>query len=238
MNVLGEVGRIVLTTLLSVITLFLLAKLVGNRQMSQLSMFDYINGITIGSIAAELATDLENWHQSLTALILYGLITFTIDYLCDKSIKLRRIIEGHSIIIYDKGLLYEKNLTRSHMDVDEFLTLCRCQGYFDLQDIQTAIIEPNGKISILPKATKRPATPEDLGLNPTQDYPLASVIIDGKIIYGNLSSTGTNEIWLKKQLHANGVSDIETVMLATCSMDHKLSIYLKNGIVRKEDIFD
>lgn len=238
MNPLGEIGCVALTTFLSLITLFLLAKLIGNRQMSQLSMFDYINGITIGSIAAELATDLENWYKILTALIIYGFITFFIAYLTDKSVKLRRFVEGHSVVIYESGILYEKNLTRSHMDVDEFLTLCRCQGYFDLQDIQSAILEPNGKISILPKSTNRPATPEDFGMNPKQDFPLSSVVIDGKILYGNLKFTGNNEKWLLKQLHDKGASDISQIMLATCSVDNQVDVYLKTGKERNEDIFE
>ena len=206
--------------------------------MSQLSMFDYINGITIGSISAELATDLENWYKSLTALVLYGVATFIIALLTDKSVKLRRFVEGHSIVIYENGILYEKNLTRSHMDVDEFLTLCRCQGYFDLQDIHSAILEPNGKISILPKATNRPATPEDFGMNPTQDFPLASVVIDGKILYRNLKATGNSEKWLLKQLHDKGAKDLNQIMLATCSVDNQVEIYLKTGKERNEDIFE
>ena len=238
MNPLGEIGCVALTTILSLITLFLLAKLIGNRQMSQLSMFDYINGITIGSIASELATDLENWYKTLTALVLYGVITYLIACLTDKSVKLRRFVEGHSIVIYEGGILYEKNLTRSHMDVDEFLTLCRCQGYFDLQDIQSAILEPNGKISILPKATNRPTTPEDFGMNPTQDFPLASVVIDGKILYRNLKATGNNEKWLLKQLHDKGASDLRQIMLATCTVDNQVEVYLKTGKERNEDIFE
>lgn len=238
MKILSELGCVALTSILSIFTLFLLAKLIGNRQMSQLSMFDYINGITIGSIAAELATDLENWHKVLAALIIYGGITFLIAYLDDKSMKLRRIVDGHSYIIYEHGKIYEKNLTRSHMDLDEFLLLCRCQGYFDLQEIQTAILESNGQISILPKATKRPATPEDFGLNPTQNFPLASVVIDGNILYRNLHQTGKDEKWLLKQLHSQGAKDIKDVMYASCSTDGQVEVYLKTKIDHKEDIFN
>lgn len=237
MSILYDLGCVVLTSFLSLVTLFLLAKLIGNRQMAQLSMFDYINGITIGSIAAELATDLGNWHKNLLALILYGSITFLIAYIDDKSIKFRRIIDGHSHVIYESNTLYEKNLKRAHMDLNEFLLLCRCQGYFDLQDIHVAILESNGQVSILPKSTKRPATPEDFGLNPTQEFPLASVVIDGEILYRNLKHTGNDEKWLIKQLHNKGAKDIKDVMYASCSPDNQVEVYLKNNIDRKEDIF-
>ncbi len=238
MKIFSEIGCTILTTLLSLCTLFLLAKLIGNRQMSQLSLFDYINGITIGSIAAELATDLENWYKTLVALIIYGIVTFLIALLTDKSVTLRRFIEGHSYILYESGTLYEKNLTKCHMDIDEFLTLCRCQGYFDLQEIQSAIIEPNGQISILPKAKHRPTKPDDFGMNPTQDFPLANVIVDGTILYRNLKTTGKDEKWLLKQLPSKGVKDISEVMLATCSIDGQLEVYVKSNKNRTEDIFE
>lgn len=237
MNIISELGCIALTSILSIFTLFLLAKLIGNCQISELNLFDYINGITIGSIAAELATDLENWHQTLLALVIYGVFTFLINFLNRKSQFCRRITDGHSFVLYDNGTIYDKNIARSNIDINEFLLQCRCQGYFDLQDIQTAILECNGKVSILPKAAKRPSTPEDLGLNPTQDYIIANVVLDGTIMYQNLEHTGKDEKWLLKQLHEKGVKDIKNVLLATCSMDNQVEVYFKNGIDRKEDIF-
>lgn len=238
MNMITEIGCVALTAILSILTLFLLTKLIGYQQISQLSMFDYINGITIGSIAAELATDLENWHKSLTALIVYGIITYLIAIITNKSIRLRRFIDGRSMIIYENNMLYQKNLAKAHIDISQFLSLCRCQGYFDLQDIHIAILEPNGTISIVPKVTKRPTNPEDFGLNPTQDFPLASVIIDGEILYHNLKATGNDEKWLIKQIHAKGVKDLHDIMLATCSVDNQVEVYIKNTSKSNEDIFE
>lgn len=237
MNILSELGCVVLTTLLSIITLFLLAKLIGNRQMAQLSLFDYVNGITIGSIAAELATDLENWHKTLLALVIYGLLTFFIAYLDDKCLPIQRFIDGKAYVIYQNNKIYEKNLAKAHLNMDEFLRLCRIQGYFDLQDIHTAILESNGQLSVLPKATKRPTNPEDFGMNPTQDFPVASVVLDGTILYRNLKQTGNDEKWLMKQLHAKGAKDIKQVMYASCSFDNKVEVYLKTNEKHDEDIF-
>ena len=233
-----EIGQVTLTSLLSIVVIFLLTKLDGVRQVSQLSMFDYVNGITIGSIAAELATDIEDYHKSLTALIIYGLFSLLCALASNKSIRLRRLLDGNSKLLYDNGKLYNKNLSKTHLDVDEFLTLCRNQGYFDLQDIQTAILEPNGNLSILPKSTVRPTSPEDFNLNPTQDHPLANVIIDGKIIPNNLKATGKNERWLMRKLHDNGISDIKQVMLATCSIEDELHFYIKHNEPMERDIFE
>lgn len=237
MEILIDLGKIVLTSLLSIITLFLLAKLIGNRQMAQLSLFDYVNGITIGSIAAELATNLENWHKVLLALVIYGGLTFLIAYLDDKFLPLQRFIDGHAYIIYQNGKIYEKNLAKAHLNTDEFLRLCRNQGYFNLQDIHTVILESNGQLSILPIETKRPTTPEDFGMNPTQEFPVVSVVIDGTILYRNLKHTGKDEKWLMTQLHAKGVKDINEVMYASCSNDDKVEVYFKTNLKFSEDLF-
>lgn len=238
MKLLSELSNVAITSILSIIMLFIIAKSIGNRQMSQMSMFDYVNGITIGSIAAELATDIENYHKPLLAMILYGCITFLISYLTNKSIKLRRFMEGKALLLLKNDQLNEKNLMHAKLDVDEFLTLCRNQGYFNLDDIHTAVLEANGKLSILPKSTKRPVTPEDLKLSPEQEYPLANVIIDGKILEQNLKATGNNRIWLERQIHAYGVSDINEIVLATCDINNKLNIYVKLHRKMTQDIFE
>ena len=238
MNIFMDILKVLITSVVSIVVLFFITKTIGNRQMSQLTMFDYINGITIGSIAAELATSLEEFTKPLTALIVYGLISFLIAYITNKSIKIRRFVEGQSLLLYDNGTIFEKNLMKAKLDMDEFLTLCRVQGHFNLEDIHTVILEPNGKVSIIPIAKKRPVTPEDLSLNPSQEYPLSNVIIDGHILEDNLKSTGKNQIWLERQLHAQGVSDIKEVILATVDDKNKLNVYIKTHKKMTRDIFE
>lgn len=148
--------KIVFLSLGSIIVLFILTKLMGNREMSQLSMFDYVVSITIGSIAAEMSTSLENnFLEPVIAMIVYGIVATAISYFTCKSIKIRRIVSGRGKILYDNGKLYRKNLIRSKLDLNEFLMQCRINGYFNLADIQTAILEPNGRISFLPVSRKK-----------------------------------------------------------------------------------
>ncbi len=234
-----ELLKIVIVSIGSIAILFLLTKLMGDREMSELSMFDYINSITIGSIAAEMATSLEgDFLKPLTAMIVYGLVSFLISYATCKSIKLRRFFEGHTILLYQNGRLYEKNLLRAKIDVNEFLSMCRSSGYFDLQEIHTAILETNGKLSIIPYAEHRPVTPSDLNLNPQQNLVLANVIIDGKILKNNLKSTGNDEKWLEKQLSAHGVTNMKEVILATYDIsNNKLNIYAKLHEKTTGDLF-
>jgi len=223
-----EILHIIYTSAGSVAALFLLTKFIGYRQMSQLSMFDYINGITIGSIAAEMATALENdFVKPLTAMIVYALLTILFSKLAEKSLIARHFIVGKAILIYDKGILYYKNLKKASMDLDEFLSQCRISGYFHLEDLQTAVLEPNGRISFLPKSGKRPLTPEDIQLEPPADMPAANIIIDGHIMEENLKQTGRDRQWLQNHLKASGITDVRDVFLATCDIHGKICIYRK-----------
>lgn len=222
-----EILYIFLTSAGSFIALFILTKLMGNRQMSQLSMFDYIIGITIGSIAAEMATSLEDdFMKPLTAMIVYALFSVILAISTNKSLKLRKLIEGEAVILYDDGKIYKNNLKKEKLDLNEFLTQCRNSGYFDLNKIQTAILETNGKISFIPKVLQRPATPEDLNLSPSQEKLVTNVILEGCIMQENLKSTGKDEVWLGKQLEVQNAPKISDIFLATCDSNHKLTVYI------------
>lgn len=230
--------KITLTSVGSIALLFILTKIMGCREMSQLSMFDYINSITIGSIAAEMATSLEdNFLEPLSAMIIYTLIIILLAFLAQKSLKFRRFINGKSMILYDNGTLYKGNFKRSKLDICEFLIECRAKGYFNLADIQTAILEPNGKISILPKSIKRPVTPEDLNLNPTQEQRVSDIVLDGIVLKENLKATGNNETWLSNKLKEQNIKSIKDVFLATCDDNNNLSVYVKVDVKNKHDAF-
>ena len=233
-----ELIKIAMLAFFSYISLFVLTKIMGNRQMSQLSMFDYINGITIGSIAAEMATNLENYQKPLVAMVVYGILETLMAVITYKSIKIRRLVNGSSVILLENGKLYERNLKKVRMDVGEFLTQCRTNGYFDLSNIHKAFFETNGQISFLPVTTNRPVSPQDLNLSPTQEMPCANVIMDGNIMKKNLQHTGNNEKWLLKQLSLQGVSEIKDVFLATCSTENKLTVYVKLKEQVNVDIFE
>ncbi len=231
--------KILILSLTSLMVLFILTKLMGNKEMSQLSMFDYIIGITIGSIAAEMATALENdFWQPLLAMIIYALVSIIISLLSFKSLKARRIISGTTLILMDNGELYFKNFKKAKLDLNEFLMLCRINGYFNLSDIQTALLENNGKISFLPKAEKRPTITSDFNLKPEQDRITVNVILDGKIIDGNLKYTGNDYIWLQNELTKQGILDIQNVFLATCDSNNFLSVYTKNSLKNSNDFFN
>lgn len=218
--------KVILTALLSAVTLFILAKLMGHKQIVQLDMFDYITGITIGSIAAELATELEKPIKPLIAMIVYGLIAVCLSILTSKFPRIRKYINGTPTILMNDGKLYRKNMKKARLDLSEFLVLCRQSGYFDLSAIQTAIFEYNGQLTILPTSGQRPATPDDLSLTPPPACVFTEVIMDGRTMGENLHRKGLNEQWLQKQLELQGYRSAKEIYLGLCDQNNQLSLYV------------
>jgi uncharacterized membrane protein YcaP (DUF421 family) len=211
----------------------------GNREMAQLSMFDYISSIALGSIAGEMAVmSTGSILEPLASMIFFAVTTVFISYITCKSIWLRRFFEGQALLLFQDGQIFEKNLLKARIDMDELLSLCRISGYYDLEEIHTIYLETNGNISILPTAACRSVTPADLQLTPAQTLPLPNVIIDGRILMDNLQSTGKNETWLEEQLQHKGIKDKKEIILATYdgANDH-LNIYTKFNRKMLRDIF-
>ena len=218
--------KIPILSLSSILVLFILSKLMGNKEISQLSMFDYTIGITIGSIAAEMATSLEdNFMETLLAMIVYTLVTIFISFISAQFLPVRRIIEGKSVILYDNGKIFRGNFKKMNLDLNEFLMQCRVNGYFNLADLQTVILEANGKMSFLPKSIKRPATPEDLSIKPKIENIVINLILDGKILKENLKFINRDENWLMKEIKKQGFLHLEQIFLATYDNNNNLSIY-------------
>lgn len=232
-----EYITIVYQALFSAIALLILTKLMGYRQVSQFSMFDYINSITIGSIAAEMAIDLEgNYMKPFIAMVVYAAFVLLLSKLSQMSIPLRRLINGKAIVLYQKGNLYNENLKKAKMDVDEFLVECRINGYFDLSQVESAVLEPNGKISFLPVTEERPATPKALGIVPSQEEMFANVIVDGQILEYNLKHVGKDKNWLNQQLDGQNIKKVEDVFLAICDKQGNFHVYPKINHVVDRDI--
>ena len=225
-----EFLKIIITSVGSVIAMFLMTKLIGNKQMNQLNLFDYINGITIGSIGAELAiTSEKDFWKPLTALFIYAFATLIINLM-------RRVLEGRSIIIMENGKLFPERFKKAKIDLNEFLTQCRVAGYFDLSQINSAVIEPNGRISFLPQEKNRPLTAADMELAPQQSKLMKCVIIDGKIMEQNLSHTGYDANYLKARLKEQNLS-VKDVFLAIGDNSGVFTFFKYETARHKDDPF-
>ena len=221
-----DIVRVLLLSVFSAAALFLIAKLMGHKQIAQLDFFDYITGITIGSIAAEMATSLEDpWWKTLVAMAVYGCLAFALSVITSKLPRSRKYINGTPTILMDNGKIYRRNMKKAKLDLSEFMMLCRQQGYFNLNDIQTAVFEYNGKLSILPVSTKRPLNPEDMALAPDPEYISTEVIMDGRILEENLRRRGLDLTWLERQLALQGCRRADEVFLGVCDSDNNLTLY-------------
>lgn len=239
MELLKELLQVALISVASVAALFFLTKLMGNKQISQLSMFDYIIGISIGSIAAEFATELENPERSLVAMVIYALSAYLVSLATGKSTHVRKLIIGKPLILFDKGKLYKENFKKAKIDLSDFLTQCRCNGYFDLSQIQTAVFEYNGSVSILPAEEYRPLAPTDMKMKPVQQEIQVNVILDGNVNEENLKHTGNDKVWLDKQLKAQGFRRPHEVFLGVVNtVDNTIKLYAAGVVNTTADPFE
>lgn len=224
-----ELLDVFIRALLSLITLFLIAKMLGAKQVSQLSLFDYVIGISIGNFAAEMTINLESQYlNGILAVVVFGFVAYFVSFLTMKSIKLRRFFMGTPTIVIQKGKLLESNLKKLKLDVNNLLEECRCNGYFNIEEIEYAIMEVNGNISILPKGKYKPVVIQDLDLEVPKQGLCANVIIDGKPMSNNLKIALKDEAWLLNEINKQGYDDYSKILLATLDINGELTVYERN----------
>lgn len=223
-----EVLMVLSRGLISLICLFLITKLLGKKQVSQLSLFDYVIGISIGNFAAEITINMESQLlYGIIAVIEFGVIAYIISIITMKSIKLRRFFMGTPTVLIEKGHIMEEGLKKVHFDINDLLEECRCNGYFDLNEIDYALMECNGEVSIMPKSGYKPVTIKDMNLKQVNQSLCANVVIDGKIMEDNLNNMGKDIKWLKHELKIKGYK-LEDILLGTLDMNEKFTIYERN----------
>lgn len=229
---------IFLRSVLSIIVLFLVTELMGKKQLSQLNMFDYIIGITIGSLAASLSIDDSiNYLDGVLSIIIYGGSAALISYLTTKSIKFRRFFTSDPCVIMNDGKIHYENLKKSRLDINDLLQIARENGYYDLSQIHYCILEPSGKVSFLPKAKYVPVTPNDMKLKVSENGLCSNLVIDGHLMEENIKQIGKDEEWVIKRLTKMGYKDIDELLLVICDNKEQLTVYVKdNGVDVK--IFD
>ena len=216
--------------IISFIVLFILTKMMGYRQITQLSMYDYIIGITIGSIASEMVV-LDNFNdmiRPLTGMIVYTLFTVAFSLLSRTSLTLRHFIEGNPITLYQNNQILSQALKKAKMDVNELLMQLRVAGYFDLTQIDEVILETNGNVSIFPKTKYRPTIVDDLSIQPQIEKPLISLVINGQLLKNQLRFIHQDEKWLLSQLKVQGYHHYSELLLVLCDNNNQITVYPNN----------
>lgn len=235
----AELWDVTIRALSSLVTLFLVTKMLGKKQVSQLSLFDYVIGISIGNFAAEMTINLEsNEINGILAVVIFGLVAYIVSIATMKSIVLRRFFMGTPTILIQNGKILEDNLRKVKFDINDMLEEVRGAGYFDLSQVEYAVMEVNGNLSVLPKPEYRPLTPKDMNLKVNRESICANVIIDSKVMHKNLENMNKDEKWLLKELKVKGYTDTTKILLATLDIDQKLTIYEKNNGTKSQDVFE
>ncbi|MDM5196591.1 DUF421 domain-containing protein [Fictibacillus enclensis] len=218
---------IVVRSFIFLITLFLLTKwFLGKKQLSQLSFFEYVTGITIGSIAAEVTMGLErNIIHGLISMSIWSLVPFAIGLFSMKSKKIRDFAEGKARIIIKDGKIMEDNLKKERYTIDELLEQLRDKNVFEVSDVEYALLEPNGHLSVLLKKENQPLTAKDLQIKVAPIKEPQTVIMDGNILDEPLSNRGLNRGWLNEELDKAGVS-LDNVFLAQVNSYGQLTMDL------------
>lgn len=223
------IAEMIIIPIISLIVLFILTKLMGYRQVSQLSMFDYIIGITIGSIASEfIMGGYKEFDRPLLGMVVYAVCTILISFLARISQKARRIIDGKPIILYEKDCIYNKQLNKAKIDIDEFLMQCRINGYFNLEELELVVLETNGNLSFLPKEKNRPMQVKDT-IPHVEPKPLPVILVkEGTIYYENLTKIHQNEEWLLTTLKNKAIA-LEHVLLLYQEENTNIQVFVKNS---------
>ena len=231
-----ELWIVIYRSFLSLATLFLVTKMLGKKQVSQLSLFDYVIGISIGNFAAEMTINLESQTMNgILAVFIFGIVAYAVSILTMKSIFLRRFFMSTPTILIEKGQIIKAGLKKVKFDINDLLQQCRINGYFDVNDIEYAIMEANGTISILPKENKRCVNLEDLNISKEQTGLCANVIIDGKIMEENLKNINKSKEWLLKQIKTN---DFSKILLATVDNNEQLRLYFSDNKSKSHEILE
>lgn len=219
---------------IAVIYLFLVIKTLGKKQISELNIFDYIIGLSLGNIAAEMTVNDEiTIIEGLISMTIYGVFSLFVSYITSKSIIARRFITGFPVVLIENGKISKEQLTKCKIDINDLLQDARESGYFNITEINYAIMEPSGKISFLPKARYQPTTPNDMKLKVDENKLTANLVIDGNIMIENIKAIGHDRKWLEKRLNNLGYNDFSKILLVTCDEKEQLTVYKNDEKVSK-----
>ncbi|MEY8350199.1 DUF421 domain-containing protein [Bacillus cereus] len=223
---------VIIRSFVLLIILFSMTKLLGKRQISQLSFFEYVAGLTIGNITAEVATGLERnfWH-GISSMLVFSLVPFFAGMVALKNKRLRNFIEGKATIFIKDGKVLEDNLKKENYTIDELLELLRKKDVFNIADVEFAVLESGGELNVLLKRDKQPLTPKDIGLQVAPAKETQTVIMDGNVLDEPLSASGHNRAWLHAELEKIGVV-IENVFIGQVDSYGQLTVDIYNDQIQ------
>lgn len=228
---------ILIRSIVAILFLVICARLTGARQISQLTFYDYVAGITIGSIAGTMCVDRTiPFYYSMIGIAVFSIFVVLMSFLTEKSIIMRRALTGTAKVLIDDGHFVAGNMRSSHFDVNDVLRELRNQGYFSVSEIKFAILETNGKLSVMPYSAFKQVTNQAMGIQEDDGSLETNVIIDGEVMEQNLSYANKNLEWLNTKLAEMNL-DVSDVMLGTLDDEGNLACYEKGKTSHKNTMF-
>ena len=206
-----------------------LALLMGRKQLSQITFFDYIVGITIGSIAAVITVDRSvNVVDGAIAIVLWAAMPIMVGYIAMKSIQFRMLVDGQPKVVIQNGIIINENMLHEKYNMGDLLMQLRDKGVFDISEVDFAILEPNGKLSVLKKSEYDTIRAKDLKIAADHKGVMIELIIDGKVIQKHLKTIGKSTQWLQKQLSIRNINSVSDVIFAGYFLNGELYVSLRN----------
>ncbi len=221
---------VLINSVVSFIFLFIISKILGKKQIAQLEFIDYAVGISLGSIAAEMAINSEvPFYYFLIAMAIFMLLALLVDIVGRKCTFFKRLMKGKPITVIYEGKIDYAELKKSKIDVNYLLSMLREKGFFDIEDVAYAIFETSGELSVLPKGNQRPVVAEDLNGIKIKQAQLSNVlVVDGDISYSGLNEANKGEEWLLRRLNVKSKEELKKVLLATYDSENDvLNIHTK-----------
>ena len=218
-----------LRTLITFVVILFLARIIGSKQLSQLTFFNYITGITIGSIAASIVSrESAPFWDEIIGLVFWSLLAVVDSYIGLMPGKIRLLLDGQPIIVIKKGKLLKDALRKARLNMEELTMLLRELDTFSVTDVEYAILETNGQLTIMKKAQKQQVTKEDMNVfPPAQNYMPSEIIVDGRTITRNLKEFNLDEKWLIDVLKQQNIRSVKDVLYAELQPDGSLYVERK-----------
>lgn len=219
-------------TTVKCIIVYLLAlvssKLMGSKILSQTTLFDFIIAISIGSVIGAAVTGCgDKFITAIISLFMFTFLEILTGYIHIKHFKLRKILNAQPIVLIENGEILNHNMKKIKLTINELMMKLREKTVFNMNDVDTAILESDGTLSVLLRSEKQPVTKEDLNIESPKCMLTKDVIIDGIIITETLESAGLDEDWIKAELENYGIKNVKEVFYAGLDNSKKLYISKK-----------
>ena len=232
-----EYVSVLIRTVLAFVTLFVVARLLGKQQLSQLTFYEYITGITMGDIAASIAIDAgRSPLYYMLALVAFAILTLGTGVITEKSRPLRKLIEGEPVVLVHNGKILEHNMAKSGYNMENLMMQLRERDAFDIREVEFAIAETDGYLTVLKKSQNRPVTPADLGIDTKYEGIPSEIIVDGQVIHQNLKQNHLDEAWLIARLQSMGYNSPQDIPYA--SLDSEGNLYVDDKRDRLDPMID